>query len=50
MSYAFKAFLKIIHKRIYGKCEKSDDMQFDFKNNLDTREVILYATICTKML
>jgi hypothetical protein len=39
MNYAFKVFLKIIHKRIYGKCEKkSDDTQFDFKNSLDTRK------------
>jgi hypothetical protein len=38
MSHALKAYLKIIHKRIYGKYkEKLDDMQFGFKNNLEER-------------
>jgi hypothetical protein len=44
MSHEPKTFLKIIHKKIYDKYEeKSDDIQYDFKNNPDTREA-LYAT------
>jgi len=41
MSYVFKAFVKIINKRIYGKCEeKSSDTQFGFKNILGSREAL----------
>jgi len=40
-SQALKAFLKLIHKKIYDKYEKiSGDMQFVFKNSLNTRETL----------
>jgi len=31
MNHVFKAFLKIIHKRIYGKCRESGDTWFDLR-------------------
>jgi len=41
MIHALKTYLKIIHKRIYGKCEEtSGDMQFDSKYSLDIREAL----------
>jgi hypothetical protein len=47
MSYALKVFLKVIHKRIYGKCEeKLNDTQFGFKNILGIRE----ALYCMQLL
>lgn len=49
MSHALKVLLKIIHKRIYSKCEeKSGEThnQFGFKNNLGTRE----ALYCMQLL
>jgi len=49
MNHAFKTFLKIIHKRIYGKCEeKSGDTQSNFKNSLDTREALYIMQLIQK--
>jgi len=46
MSHTLKAFLKIIHKRIYDKCkEKSGDTQFGFKKRLVTREALYYMQL-----
>jgi hypothetical protein len=46
MNHGLKTFLEIIHKRIYGKYEeKSGDIQFSFKNSLDTREAMYCSFI-----
>jgi len=47
MSHALKIFLKIIHSRIYKKCEENMGReQFGFKDGLGTRE----ALFCTQVL
>lgn len=41
MSHVLKVFLKIIHARIYKKCESNvTDTQFGFRNGLGTREAL----------
>lgn len=41
MSHALKAFLRVIHSRIYRKCEEmSGDTQFGFIKGLGTREAL----------
>ena len=41
MSHACKIFLKIIHSRIYKKCEELiSDTQFGFRNGLGTRDAL----------
>lgn len=47
ISHVLKAFFRIIHGRIYRKCEeRSDGTQFGFKNGLGTRE----ALFCMQLL
>jgi len=47
MSHALKAFLRIIHGRIYRRCEEnSGETQFGFKNGLGTRK----ALYCMQLL
>ncbi|XP_073824763.1 FERM domain containing isoform X3 [Musca autumnalis] len=47
MSHALKIFLKIIHKRIYEKCEREmGETQFGFKEAKGTRE----ALFCVQVL
>lgn len=41
MSNVLKLFLKIIHKRIYKKCEEYlSETQFGFRNGLGTRDAL----------
>ena len=41
MNHVLKIFLKIIHSRIYKKCEENmGEMQFGFRNALGTREAL----------
>ena len=41
MSHILKLFLKIVHGRIYRKCEQSmGDTQFGFRNGFGTREAL----------
>lgn len=41
MSHALKIFLKIIHARIYKKCEENvGEMQFGFRDSMGTREAL----------
>ena len=47
MGHALKVFLKIIHSRIYRKCESFlGETQFGFRNSMGT---ILYKRISSKM-
>ncbi|KAL0893269.1 hypothetical protein ABMA27_014867 [Loxostege sticticalis] len=47
MSHVLKIFLKIIHGRIYRKCEEDlDDTQFGFRNGFGTRD----ALFCVRVL
>lgn len=42
MSHTLKVFLKIIHARIYKKCEEQiGETQFGFRNGLGTREALM---------
>lgn len=46
MSHALKIFLKVIHGRIYKKCEAiSGDTQFGFRKGLGTREALFAMKI-----
>jgi len=45
MSHAFKAFLKIIYKRMYNKCKEKSNMQFGLKNNLNIKETLYYMQL-----
>ena len=41
MNHSLKLLLKIIHKRIYHKCERNtSDNQFGFKSGIGTREAL----------
>lgn len=41
MSHALKILLRIVHQRIYSKCEQNiTDTQFGFRNNMGTREAL----------
>ena len=47
MSNVLKLFLKIIHKRVYGKCEEYiSETQFGFRNGMGTRD----ALFCLQVL
>ena len=49
MSHALKAFLRIIHNRIFRKCEEQiDEAQFGFRNGLGTREAIFTLNVLTQ--
>ena len=46
MSHALKIVLKIIHQRIYRKCEQNiSDEQFGFRQGLGTREALFGLTV-----
>lgn len=46
MSHTLKVFLKIIHQRIYRKCERDiSDSQFGFRQGLGTREAIVATQV-----
>lgn len=46
MSHTLKIFLKIIHQRIYKKCERGiSDSQFEFRQGLGTREAIVVTQL-----
>lgn len=49
MSHVLKTFLRVIHTRIYKKCEfQMDDAQFGFRNGLGTREALFSLSILTQ--
>jgi len=46
MSHTLKVFLKIIHQRIYKKCERDiSDSQFGFRQGLGTREALVATQV-----
>lgn len=46
MSHTLKIFLKIIHQRIFRKCERDiSDSQFGFRQGLGTREAIVATQV-----
>lgn len=46
MSHALKIFLKIIHQRIYKKCERDiSDSQFGFREGMGTREAMVATQV-----
>lgn len=46
MSHALKIFLKIIHRRIFRKCERvMSESQFGFRQGLGTREAIVATQV-----
>ena len=49
MSHVLKTFLRIIHTRIYTKCEREiDPVQFGFRNGLGTREALFSLNVLTQ--
>lgn len=49
MSHALKAFLRILHGRIYKKCEEhSGNTQFGFKSAMGTREAMYCIQLLTQ--
>lgn len=49
MSHVLKIFLRIIHSRIYNKCEEQiNDTQFGFRKGLGTREAIFCLNVLTQ--
>ena len=49
MSHVLKLFLKIIHARIYSKCEKRmGSTQFGFKSGFGTREALFGIRVLTQ--
>lgn len=49
MSHVLKTFLRIIHARIYRKCEyQMDNTQFGFRNGLGTREALFSLNVMTQ--
>lgn len=49
MSHVLKIFLRIIHSRIYNKCEEQiNDTQFGFRKGLGTREAIFCMNVLTQ--
>lgn len=49
MSHVLKIFLRIIHTRIYRKCEyQLDETQFGFRNGYGTREALFSLNVLTK--
>ena len=49
MSHVLKTFLRVIHTRIYNKCEQQvDDTQFGFRNGLGTREALFSINVLTQ--
>jgi hypothetical protein len=49
MSHVLKTFLRIIHTRIYKKCEfQMSDTQFGFRNGLGTREALFALNVLTQ--
>lgn len=46
MSHTLKIFLKVLHRRIYKKCEESiSNTQFGFRQGLGTREAIVATQV-----
>lgn len=46
MSHTLKIFLKIIHRRIYKKCEENfNNTQFGFRNGFGTREALFSINV-----
>ncbi len=46
MSHVLKTFLRVLHARLYSKCEElSGEPQFDFKKGLGTREALFSMKI-----
>lgn len=49
MSHVLKTFLRVIHTRIYKKCEgQMGDTQFGFRNGLGTREALFSLNVLTQ--
>ena len=49
MSHVLKVYLRIIHSRIYWKCEqKMGHTQFGFRNGVGTREALLAINVLTQ--
>lgn len=49
MSHVLKIFLRIIHTRIYKKCEyQLDETQFGFRSGLGTREALFGLNVLTQ--
>ncbi|XP_071580242.1 uncharacterized protein [Temnothorax nylanderi] len=49
MSHVLKIFLRIIHTRIFKKCEyQLDETQFGFRNGLGTREALFSLNVLTQ--
>lgn len=49
MSYVLKVFLRIIHTRIFKKCEEHvDRVQFGFRNGVGTREALFCLNVLTQ--
>lgn len=49
MSHVLKIFIRIIHTRIYQKCENQiDQTQFGFRNGVGTREALFALNILTQ--
>lgn len=49
MSHVLKVFLRVIHTRIFRKCEQQmSDTQFGFRSGLGTREALYAITVLTQ--
>lgn len=49
MSHVLKVFLRIIHSRIYRKCDyQVDDVQFGFRKGVGTREALFSLNVLTQ--
>lgn len=49
MSHVLKIFLRVIHTRIYKKCEyQMDETQFGFRSGLGTREALFALNVLTQ--
>ena len=49
MSHVLKTFLRVVHTRIYKKCEQQvNDTQFGFRNGLGTREALFSINVLTQ--